>query len=301
MNNGLYEHLEVFVAIAQARSLTAASIATGIAQATVSRQLAALERHLGCKLFRRSTRALSLTEAGQDFLQQALEITALMQAAESAVQDEVAHLRGKLRVACSNGFGRRLLIPSLRRWQERHPELSVELVLSDQLSQVIAEGVDVAFRLAPLSESGLVARRIGDSQRIIVASPSYLRAHGSVREPEDLQRHQCLLFAGLERPGGWTFDGPEGRSTVHVRGPITLSTMDAQYEAVLAGLGIAMMPSWFWARELLDGQVTRLLEHQILSKQPIHAVTATRPRPRSKAATFIEFVEQLLQTSGCGR
>ena len=139
MNNGLHEHLKVFVAIAQARSLTGASIATGIGQATISRQLAALERHLGCRLFQRSTRTISLTDRGEVFLQHALRILELTAQAEAAVQPQGAMLRGRIRVACSNGFGRRILIPTLAHWQRLHPQVEIELVLSDQVSQLIEE------------------------------------------------------------------------------------------------------------------------------------------------------------------
>src|SRR5476649_1302046 len=168
MNNGLYEHMQVFAAIAQARSLTGASIATGIGQTTISRQLLALEKHLGCRLFQRSTRAITLTEHGEVFLRHTLRLLDGMSEAEASVQEQGAHLRGRLRVACSNGLGRKLLIPALPEWQRRHSDVQVELVLSDQVSQVIEERVDVAFRIAALSESNLVRGRSAASS----ASPS---------------------------------------------------------------------------------------------------------------------------------
>ncbi|WP_051710659.1 LysR family transcriptional regulator [Andreprevotia chitinilytica] len=302
MNNGLHEHLAVFVAIAQAGSLTGASIATGIGQGTISRQLAALEQHLGCPLFRRSTRAISLTERGEVYLEHALRILALTQEAEAAVQDGGSKLRGRIRVACSNGFGRRLLIPALAQWQRLHPEVHVELVLSDQVSQLIEERVDVAFRIAPLRESNLIARPVGPSRRIVVASPDYLKRHGPVTEPTHLQQHQCLLFSGTDHPGIWRFtDTSKGSLSVHVTGRLTLSTMDALYDAVLANLGIAVMPEWFWSRELLDGRVVQLLGNYPLPAHTIHAVTSSRPAAGGKVSTFISFVEQVLQqTSAMG-
>lgn len=295
MNNGLYEHLEVFVAIAQARSLTGASISSGIAQATISRQLAALEKHLGCKLFRRSTRAISLTEAGQIYLRQALHIVELMQAAQMSVQEGGSRLRGQIRVACSNGFGRKLLIPALGKWQSLHPDVRIELILSDQLSQLIEESVDVAFRIAPLRASRLVARDIGVSRRIAVATPNYLKRFGPVHEPADLRRHQCLLFTGMEPSGVWPFSSAKGYSSVHVTGRLSFSTVDALYDAVLADLGIAVLPDWFWMRELLDGQVVQLLDGYTLPSQTIHAVTASRQPASGKVSTFIGFVEQTIR------
>ena len=294
MNNGLHEHLKVFVAIAQARSLTGASIAADMPQATVSRQLAALEKHLGCRLFQRSTRAISLTEQGEIYLQHALRMLELHEEAEAAVQEGYARLRGRLRVACSNGFGRKLLIPALAQWQSKHPQLHVELVLSDQLSQLIENRVDVAFRTAALQESSLVARAIGVSRRMVVATPEYLRRHGPLTEPAQLRNHHCILFAGAERPGVWSFEGPRGRVSVHVQGRLTLSTVDALQDAVLAGLGVAVMPAWFWAREHLDGQVVHLLPRYKLPEQTIHALTSTRQNSAGKVRRFVDYVEQNL-------
>ena len=298
MNSGLHEHLKAFVAIAQARSLTGASIAVGIAQATMSRQLAALEAHLGCRLFHRSTRAISLTEQGEVYLQHALRLLALHEEAEAAVREGGASLRGRLRVACSNGFGRRLLIPALGQWLSLHPKVQLELVLSDQLSQLVEDRVDVAIRIAPLHDSRLVARPIGVSRRIVVATPAYLRAHGPVSEPSHLQQHQCLLFADAQQPRVWTFDGPRGKASVRVNGRLTLSTVDALQDAVMSGLGIAITPAWFWQRERIDGQVVQLLPEYHLPEQAIHALTTARAGGASKVRRFVDYVAERLHAIG---
>ncbi|WP_368564301.1 LysR substrate-binding domain-containing protein [Pseudoxanthomonas sp. UTMC 1351] len=294
MNNGLLEHIEAFVAIAESGSVTAASIAMGTTQATLSRQLAALEKHLGCRLLHRSTRAISLTQEGETYLQHALRMLELKRASESALQER-GRLRGRLRIACSNGFGRKLLIPALRDWQKEHPQLSMELVLSDQLSQLIEDRVDVAFRMASLKDSNLIARPIGISRRIVVASPDYIRRDGRIKAPEDLPGHQCLIFTGTERPGVWDFKGPNGKVSVRVQGRLALSTVDALQDAVLAGLGVAVMPAWFWTRELLDGQVVQLLPDYRLADHTIHAVTAARQNAASKVRLFVDFVEERLK------
>lgn len=295
MNSGLYEHMETFIAIAQAGSLTGASIATGIGQATISRQLTVLEEHLGCRLFHRSTRAISLTEQGEHFLQHALRLQEVMSEAQAVVQDGKSKLRGRIRVACSHGFGRKLLMPVLARWQRAQPDVQIELALSDQLSPLIEERVDVAFRIGTLAESSLVARPIGTFERIVVTSPDYLEKHGPVREPADLQQRQCLLFSGAEHPGIWNFIGPKGDVVAHVNGRLILSSLDGIYDAVLAGLGIAIMPEWFWTSELLDGRVRRLLPEYRLSTRTVSAVTAARHAPTSKVAVFVSFVEQALR------
>lgn len=139
--------------------------------------------------------------------------------AEAAIQETAGRLRGTLRVACSNAFGRKLLIPSLEQWQQRHPNIHIELLLSDQLAHLIEDRVDVAFRLAPLEESTLIARPIGTSRRILVASRKYIKRHGAIRDPSQLQRHQCIVFSGAERPRQWTFVGPKNDSCAHQRAP----------------------------------------------------------------------------------
>lgn len=295
MNSGLLEHVKVFVAIAEAGSLTAASIATGIGQATISRQLAALERHLGCRLLHRSTRAVTLTEQGELYLRHAKRMLEINEEAESAIQDGTARLRGSIRVACSNGFGRKLLIPSLTEWQAQHPQVHVELLLADGLTAVIEDQVDVAFRIAPLQRSTLVARAIGTSKRIVVASPQYIRRHGSVSDPTQLQDHECIVFAGAERAGEWIFDGARGKVTVRVQGRLTLSTVDALQDAVLAGLGIAVMPAWFCGRERSDGTVVQLLPGYTLPEQTVHALTSARQKSNGKVRRFVDHVERLLK------
>jgi DNA-binding transcriptional LysR family regulator len=294
MNNGLHEHLKAFVAIAEAGSFTNASIAIGIAQATLSRQLAALEKHLGCRLLNRSTRAVTLTGQGEIYLHHAQRMLQLNDEAEAAIQESAGRLRGTLRVACSNAFGRKLLIPSLPQWQEQHPQTHIELMLSDQLAHLIEDRVDVAFRLAPVEEPTLIARPIGSSRRIVVASREYIKRHGTVREPSQLQKHQCIVFSGAERPRDWTFTGPKGETTVRVSGRLTLSTVDALQDAVLANLGIAMMPAWFWTDTSLKSKVVQLLADYTLPEQTIHALTSARHKGNGKVARFIEHVSQLV-------
>lgn len=294
MNNGLHEHLKTFVAIANARGLTRASIAINVGQATLSRQLAALEKHLGCRLFHRSTRAINLTEQGEIYLRYAVRMLELSDEAEAELHENNAGLRGSLRVACSNGFGRKFLIPALVPWYAMHPQLHIELLLSDKVSQIIEERVDVAFRTAMLQESSLIARAVGVSRRILVASRDYLK-QAQVTEPAHLEGHRCILFAGTDRPGAWSFVAPGGDTvTVHVQGPLTLSTVDAMQDAVLAGLGIAVMPEWFWAKEDLGQRVVQLLPQYKLPEQAIHALYGARQKKASKVSQFVDYVAQAL-------
>jgi DNA-binding transcriptional LysR family regulator len=294
MNSGLYEHVEIFLAIARAGSLTGASIATGIGQATISRQLAALEEHLGCKLFQRSTRAISLTERGTAFLRHAERVVDAMTEAQNAVQEKGGRLRGHIRVASTNGFAKMLLIPILPEWQALHPEVSIELLLADHLSQIIEERVDVAFRIGALPDSGLIARPIGSFEHIVVASRVYLQRHAKITLPEHLLRHQCILYTGFEHPELWQFNGPDGETSVRVTSRLQLSSFDSMREAVEADLGVAAMPEWFWRNALADGSVERLIPQYRMARRIVHAITAARQAASSKTAHLIRFVEERL-------
>ena len=294
MNSGLYEHIEAFVAIARSRSLTAASIATGIGQATISRQLAALEKHLGCRLFLRSTRAIKLTEQGEAYLSHALRLLEMVSEAERSVQANKEKMHGRIRIACSNAFAKNLLIPNLAGWQTQYPDIHIEFVLSDSLSHVIEERVDVAFRIGTLSDSSLVARPIGKFNRIVVAAPGYLNQYGVPTRPEQLSDHQCILFSGTEHSNIWNFGGPNGEIKVRVTSRLELSTLDGVYNSVIAGLGIAIVPEWFLASEFTDGQVRRLFNEYSLSDRIVNAVMHERYSSDGKVALFIRFVEKIL-------
>ncbi|CDG83908.1 LysR family transcriptional regulator [Janthinobacterium agaricidamnosum] len=300
MNNGLYEHIEVFLAIVQAGSLTGAAITTGIGQATISRQLAALEAHLGGRLFLRSTRAISLTERGETFREHALRLRELMQQAQAAPREN-GTLRGRIRVACSHGFAKKLLIPMLPEWQRLHPEVEIELLLADNVLPVVVERVDLAFRSGRLRESGLVARQVGAFEHIVVAAPAYLRRHGVPLAPRQLAAHQCILFSGWEQPASWRFGQGASEVTVEVVSRLRISTLDAIQDAVLAGLGIAIMPEWFWRAELEDGRVLRLLADHALETRSLSVVSASRHAPDSKYAVFSAFVEHMLDTLSYGK
>ncbi len=290
MKSGLLEHYRVFVTVAHSGSLTTAADVLGGGQPTISRQLAALERHLGCRLLHRSTRSLALTEKGRALLPHAEALLAAGDAALQAVHDPVHSLSGRLRVACSNAFGRRVLLPALPQWRRQHPQVQLELVLSDTLEPVVKAGIDLALRLGTPPSSGLVATRIGTSWSAAVASADYVRQHGLPQHPRELDRHDCITFKGAPR---WLFVDAAGHElAVPVHGHLAMSSMDALQDAVLSGLGIAMMPIWFWRDPALQRQAVRLFPGLRTPPRPLMAMAASRQGTRSKAAAFTEFVRE---------
>jgi len=295
MNNGYHEHLAAFVTIANARSLTRAAAATGTGQSTLSRQLAALEKHLGCKLFHRSTRSIKLTEKGEVFLPHAERILQAAADARHLLREGNAAFTGRIRVACSIAVARRLLIPALPQWQALHPGVSLDMVISDQIASIVEDQVDVALRSGPLVNSNLIARPIGLTRRIALGSFDYLRSRGSPVKCEDLKRHDCIVWSGAPSPQRWDFT--YGRETISVKVPsrLIVSSVDALYDAVRAGLGIAVIPSWFCRDALSDGSCIRVLSDYQLPTSSIHAVTLGKPAAEGKVHAFIKFAERLLE------
>jgi len=295
MNSGYHEHLSAFVTIAKTQSLTRASAATGAGQSKLSRQLAALEKHLGCKLFHRSTRSIKLTEKGEIFLPHAERILQAAADARDLLHEGKAGFSGRIRVACSIAVARRLLIPALPRWQSLHPDLSLDMAISDRVSSIVEDQIDVALRAGPLTNSSLIARPIGLTRRIAVGSFEYLRSRGSPALPDDLKRHDCIVFSGAVHPQQWDFENARGTVSVKVPSRLSVSTVDALYDAVRAGLGIAVMPSWFCKNALNDGSFVRILNDYQLPTQTIYAVTLAKPPAGGKVHAFIQFAERLLK------
>lgn len=291
MKAGLLEHYRVFVAIARSGSLTAAAEQLDTNQPTLSRQLAALERELGVALFQRSSRSLSMSDAGRTLLPHAEALCAAADAAAQALRDPAQALSGRLRVACSIAFARRVLLPALPAWQARHPQLKLELLAGDALLPVIKSGVDVALRLGAPEDSSLVQTTLGASRSAVFGAARYLDLHGRPHAPADLAHHACLLAPATASPWRMTAGGAE--EAVVVRGGLTLSSVDLLRDAVQQGLGLALLPTWFWRDdELAPAGVERVLPGWLAPARPLLALTATRPGPRSKAAAFIAFARE---------
>jgi len=291
MNNGFLEQVRAFVAIANTRSISAAAAFLGVAQPTISRQLASLEESLGRSLVQRSTRALTLTGDGESFLPHALQLIEAADQAIDALRPTAASFTGCLKVSCSHAFGKRILIPALPAWQRLHPELELELIISDGIEPIVPLGLDLAIRVGQLKSSNLIARKIGQFDRYVVASRGYLSTHDAIAEPADLKKHDCLMVSGFEkRP--WILKKANESASVAVTGPLTLSTVDSLRDAVLAGLGIALTPAWFWPEEISTGSVMRLFEDYQTQGQSVYAVSAHRHASDSKEFGFIEFVRE---------
>jgi DNA-binding transcriptional LysR family regulator len=279
-----------FVRVVEAGSFTAVAEEMNTSQPTVSRQVAALEDHLGCLLFQRTTRALTLTDDGRIFYGAAQAALDAAVQAESAVGRRRGRATGRLRLAVAGVFGRLHVIPRLPAFMERHPEIEVDLVMHDRFADMIEEGIDLALRVGKVTDSGLVARTIGLSRRSVLAAPSYLERHGTPRQPKDLKAHRCIVYSGLLAGRSWGFEGPGGHIDVPITGPFSVDNTEGVRAAVLQGMGIGYVPIWHFVEdEIESGRLVVLLRGYEGISLPITAVYPSRRHLAPKVRAAIDF------------
>lgn len=284
--------LEVFAKVATAGSFSAAGRALGLSQTMVTKHIAALEARLGIKLFHRSTRRLSITEAGRSYLEASERILADLDAAEAAVAADRVEPRGLLRLNAPVAFGTRQIAPLLSEFAQRHPLVTVELGLNDRLVDLADEGWDLAIRIGSLSDSSLIARRIAACRTVVCAAPSYLAARGRPRTVSSLEKHNCLGYT-LSRVTGvdrWAF-GARGEITVPVSGNLRANNGDALRAAAIAGQGLAYLPTFIVADDLRAGTLVALdLDQPTVEFGGIYAVFLPDRHPAAKVRAFIDFI-----------
>ena len=284
--------MEVFARVASAGSLSAAGRALGMSQTMVTKHIAALEARLGVKLLHRSTRRISLTDAGRNYLEASERILADMSAADAVVAAERVEPRGVLRLNAPVSFGERQVAPLLAEFATLHPLVSVELGLNDRLVDLAEEGWDLAIRIGTLGDSSLIARRIAPSRTVVCAAPSYLKAHGVPRTVAALAQHNCLGYtlsrlAGVDR---WTF-GEKGDVVVKVAGNLRANNGDALRAAAVAGQGIIYQPTFMVADALRDGTLVVLaFDQPTIQFGGIYAVYLPDRNPPAKVRAFIDFI-----------
>lgn len=282
--------MQVFVRVVESGSFSAAARETNSTQSTISKQVAALEDHLGCLLLQRTTRSLTLTEDGRSFYDLSLNALDAVAQAESAVGRQRGQATGRLRLACAGVFGRLHVIPRLEAFMTRHPGIEIDLVMHDRFTDLIEEGIDLALRVGKVEDGHLIARQIGLSRRVVVATPAYLARYGTPLQPADLARHRCIVYGGLVGGPVWTFAGPEGPLSQPISGPIRVDNTEAVLAAALHGLGIANVPIWHFVQgEIESGQVRVLLQAFEPAHHPISAVYPSRRHLAPKVRAAIDF------------
>jgi DNA-binding transcriptional LysR family regulator len=282
--------LDVFARVVTAKSMSAAGRELNLSPAVISKRIRRLEERLGVRLLQRTTRQLALTEAGQGFYERVVSILASVEEAEAWVARGSDTVRGMLRVSAPTSFGRMHIAPALARFLELYPAVSVDLVLTDALVDIVGDGFDLAIRIADLQDSSLVARRLAPNHRILCAAPTYLAKHGRPERIEDLAYHHLLSHT----TGEWRLEGPEGVVHVRLHGPLKTNSSEVVREAVLAGMGVALRSTWDVAPELKSGRLVPVLPGYTGSKRvAIHAVYPSRRHLEQKVRAFVDYLQGL--------
>jgi DNA-binding transcriptional LysR family regulator len=275
------QELAVFVRAAESGSFSRAGRELGLSQPSISRIVGELETRLGVTLLLRTTRRITVTDAGALFLDRAREILAEIEDAEDAARG-LDSLRGIIRLAIPVVYGTREIIPRLAKFLSIHPMLRVELSVADQRQDLVAEGADIAIRLGDLDDSVFGARKLQTLQRMLVASPTYLAARGTPKTPADLASHDCIFGPGNFGRDSWSFSRNGTETSVGVRGRIHTNSGPGVFASVMAGLGIAMVSTVMAGPEVKAGALIPLLRSYKLSAVDVHAVFPGGPRPSTK-------------------
>jgi DNA-binding transcriptional LysR family regulator len=288
MSDRLLE-MTVFVRAAETGSFSRAAREFRMSQPSVSRMVASLEARLGVTLLLRTTRRVTPTEAGALFLERARQILGDLEEATQAVRG-VDSLHGVLRIAMSGSFGTREVIPRLPGFLAQHPQLRLELLISDRTDDLIAEGADMALRLGRLADSGFGARLIASAPRLAVASLSYLRERGAPETLADLSRHDCIVGPGLSGTAGWSFSRAGAVTSVAVEGRVQVASAEGVMACVKAGLGIAVVSQWMCRAELARGELKPILADYQLDHVEVHALYPAGRRPSAKVRAFSDYL-----------
>jgi DNA-binding transcriptional LysR family regulator len=287
--------MQAFVKIVDAGSLTAAAEALGVSQPSMVRTLAALERELGVRLLNRTTRRMALTDEGREYCERCRVILSAVEQAQASLTARRAVPSGKLRITASVPFGRRFVVPVVTEFLAAHPQVRIELPLLDRVIDLVEEGIDVAIRIAPLPDSSIVAVPIGQTRRIIVASPALLARAGTPMAPADLSHGPCVSFTGLVSAGEWEIRG--GRKTVRVPVSSVLVTnqIDAAVQACVQGLGWGQFFDYHVHDELRAGRLVQLLSDYEAAPTPAHIVYPQARLLSPNVRAFVDFAAPALR------
>jgi LysR family transcriptional regulator for bpeEF and oprC len=288
-----FEAIRMFVRVVDSGSFSAVAREAGIGQPAVSKQIAALEARLGAQLLRRTSRKLSITEAGQDFYESAVRLVDDFETAVSRVGRGQTAPSGLIRVAVAPVFGRVHLLPRLGEFFARFPDIVIETVVTDRDVDLVQEGVDVAIHNGPLNDAAAVTRKIAATPIVTVATPEHLMRHGEPRSPSDLEGRECITFVsgGAVRP--WRFKGKFGEILHQPKGRLRTNDAEQIRAAVLAGLGLAHTPGWLFTREIASGDVRRILRKYERDPLSVSAVLPGGRRLATKVRVFVDFLAEV--------
>lgn len=293
-----FKQISTLVNVAAKGSLSAAAREEGVAPAVISRRLDALEERLGVKLLLRTTRTLSLTHEGSAFLEDCQRILNDLANAEASVSLGGVKASGHLRITAPGGFGRVHVAPLVLEFVRAHPDVTVSLDLSDRVVDLLNENMDCAIRIGVLPDSSLVGLKLADNQRLVVATPTYLRRHGTPSHPDDLQAHQCLNLATSGAPGGWLFT-VNGHTTTHrVGGALSCNDGSTLLDWVLQDAGLAWRSRWEVQSHIQAGRLVTVLDAFMAPPTAIYAVFPQRRHLPLRVRLWLDFIKNRFGQNG---
>lgn len=285
-----FKQISTFVDVIAKGSLSAAARAEGIAPAMIGRRLDALEKRLGVKLLQRTTRKIALTNEGSAFLEDCQRILVDLANAESAVTERSAKATGHLTISAPAGFGRQHVAPLLPSFLAEHRDVTLTLSLNDRVVDLIGEGIDVAIRIAALSDSNLIGVKLADNKRVVVASPGYIKRHSMPKSLKDLAAHNCLAISSDGSQRGWTFQQNGKNVTLKVGGNMVCNDGEVLHDWALDGKGLAWRSMWEVGTEIAAGKLVTVLDEFAAPGNDIYAVFAQRRHLPLRIRAFVDFL-----------
>lgn len=286
--------LNLFLRVLDLGSISAAARSLDLSVAVASQRLKRLERGLGVRLLHRTTRQLQPTAEGVALADQGRHLVEELDVLTSSLATNAKSIAGTLRVTIPASFGRQYISPSLPQFLSRHPRLRLDIDLSDQMRDLVSDGLDLAIRIGALKDSELVATRLAANRRVLCASPEYLSRHGTPKKPADLANHECLLMSSSrESPNVWTLRDPDGTQTdVRLQGRVRSNLGEVIRDAAIGGLGIALHSTWHVCEDLRAGRLKIVLPDYELPDSGIYAVMPQRRMVLPRVRAFVDFLSQ---------
>ncbi len=288
------KRMVIFSHVAETRSFSAAARKLGIARSAVSRHIALLEKSVGVRLLNRTTRSVSLTEAGETYYRSCARIVAEVETATRRIAQLRDEPAGTLKVAGPDSFGDQLATLA-GRFMQQHPALHLELLLDDQVVDMVRDSIDVSIRVGWLNDTTLVARQLCESPRLLCASPAYLERHGRPETPAQLADHECIIFSLLPTPHQWTFEKNSRQENIHVKGRIKTNSATAVRALILDGTGIAPLSDFLVGDDIRAGRLVHLLPDHNCGSAGVYAVYQSRRYQQARVRLFIDFIQRRLQ------
>jgi len=291
------KRMAIFSRVVDAGGFSAAARQIGLAKSAVSKHVMELERHIGVKLLNRTTRQFSLTEAGNLYYQACSRIVAEAVDATSSISGLSEQLTGSLRVSCPMALGHEHFAPVVKTFADQYPELKIELLVDDHIVNMVEEGIDVAIRIGWLADSNLIARKLADSPRLLCASPAYLKEYGTPRKPEDLIKHQWVVFSLLPTPYRQTLKKKGRQQTISVHGRFKTNNALTLRSLLLEGSGMGVLSEFMVAEDIRKGRLVRLLPAYDVGAAGVYAVYPDKHYQLTKVQLFINYLSNHLRFS----